>query len=511
LGAAGLVATQSIRAGSNRVVLTAICKTTKIFDAWSDEPWVNDGAAVRVSMVCFGHAAQTPQLGGREVKDITADLSDGGLADLTATRSLLENTAASFEGTKKYGDFDIPGDMARQWLRLPNPHGLSSALVIRPWRNGQDLTKRPSDTWIVDFGADMSEPSASLFEAPFAHVVRFVKPTRLTAKLPSGWWRHERPRVAMRQSLDGLPRYIATTRVSKHRHFSFLHSSVLPDTRLNVIARADDATFGILSSRIHEVWSLAQASMHGVGNDPTYNAKSCFETFPFPAGLTPADTAHQHTETLEGGAVIPADIYETNRPSALVNSAQAATKTVASTQSSANNQKAGAGRMLGAISKSAAYEPPASAPPPPGQRHTRDEQIEASTSSARTGEMSLRTAAIAIAQAAKELNKLREEWLNPSVWTHKVKEVTPLGMDHSPYPDRIEPKPGISEEDLKTLQKRTLTNLYNLRPSWLAMAHAQLDQAVAAAYGWTDYTADMPDEEILKRLLALNLARSQAE
>ena len=86
-----------------------------------------------------------------------------------------------------------------------------------------------------------------------------------------------------------------------------------------------------------------------------------------------------------------------------------------------------------------------------------------------------------------------------------------LGMDHSPYPDRIEPKPGISEEDLKALQKRTLTNLYNLRPSWLAMAHAQLDQAVAAAYGWTDYTADMTDEEILKRLLALNLTRSQAE
>ena len=109
---------------------------------------------------------------------------------------------------------------------------------------------------------------------------------------------------------------------------------------------------------------------------------------------------------------------------------------------------------------------------------------------------------------AKQLNDARENWLNPKEWTHKVKEVTPLGMDHSPYPDRIEPKPSISEEDLKALQKRTLTNLYNLRPSWLAMAHHQLDQAVAAAYGWADYTADMPDEEILKRLLALNLQRS---
>jgi hypothetical protein len=120
----------------------------------------------------------------------------------------------------------------------------------------------------------------------------------------------------------------------------------------------------------------------------------------------------------------------------------------------------------------------------------------------------LKTQAIAIAVAAKKLNDLRENWLNPPEWTRKVPEVTPLGMDKSPYPDRIEPKPGISEQDLKALQKRTLTNLYNAKPAWLTMAHQQLDLAVAAVYGWTDYTPDMPDDEILKRLLALNLARS---
>ena len=103
---------------------------------------------------------------------------------------------------------------------------------------------------------------------------------------------------------------------------------------------------------------------------------------------------------------------------------------------------------------------------------------------------------------------MREAWLNPKEWTHKVPEVTPLGMSESPYPDRIEPRPGISQEDVKALQTRTLTNLYNQRPQWLTMAHQQLDQAVAQAYGWTDYTPDMTDEEILKRLLALNLERS---
>ena len=115
-----------------------------------------------------------------------------------------------------------------------------------------------------------------------------------------------------------------------------------------------------------------------------------------------------------------------------------------------------------------------------------------------------RQAATAIAQAAQRLSTLRQAWLNPSEWTDTVPEVVPLGLSASPYPDRTVAKPGFE----KDLVKRTLTNLYNLRPAWLAAAHAQLDAAVAAAYGWANYTADMPDDELLRRLLALNLQRS---
>jgi len=159
--------------------------------------------------------------------------------------------------------------------------------------------------------------------------------------------------------------------------------------------------------------------------------------------------------------------------------------------------------MSGPISKSEAYEAPASEPTAPGV------PAKSGVNGIETPQDNdLRQHAITIAQAAKRLNDLRENWLNPPEWTHKVPEVTPLGMDKSPYPDRIEPKPGISEQDIKALQKRTLTNLYNAKPAWLTMAHQQLDAAVAAAYGWADYTAAMPDDEVLKRLLALNLARS---
>jgi type II restriction/modification system DNA methylase subunit YeeA len=61
---AGLVATNSIRGGANRTVLEHICQHSCIFDAWADEEWVNNGAAVRVSLVAFGRAHQAIELDG---------------------------------------------------------------------------------------------------------------------------------------------------------------------------------------------------------------------------------------------------------------------------------------------------------------------------------------------------------------------------------------------------------------------------------------------------------------
>ena len=81
----------------------------------------------------------------------------------------------------------------------------------------------------------------------------------------------------------------------------------------------------------------------------------------------------------------------------------------------------------------------------------------------------------AIAAAAKELVEMRDRWLNPE---------------------------GLSEAERK---KRTLTNLYNARPTWLDLAHKRLDAAVFAAYGWEE---GLTDEQILERLLALNLERA---
>jgi len=103
--------------------------------------------------------------------------------------------------------------------------------------------------------------------------------------------------------------------------------------------------------------------------------------------------------------------------------------------------------------------------------------------------------AIRIAQAAKKLDDLRRNWLNPPDLIRIEPEVVPG------YPDRILAK---DADAAKKLKARTLTNLYNQRPQWLANAHEALDQAVAAAYGWPE---DISTEEALEKLLALNLAR----
>ena len=183
------------------------------------------------------------------------------------------------------------------------------------------------------------------------------------------WWIHAEAATNLRVAIAGLARFVATPITAKYRLFVWVPATTLPDHQLIVVAREDDYTFGVLQSRVHESWSLAQGTQ--LETRPRYTPTSTFDTFPFP--------------------------------------------------------------------------------------HPTDEQRE------RVGD------------AARRLVELRDGWLNP---------------------------PGL---DPAELQKRTLTNLYNQRPTWLDHAHAALDAAVFDVYGWP---TDLPDTVILERLLALNLDRS---
>lgn len=292
--------TNSIRGGANRRVLEPIAAQGAISNAWGDEPWTLDGAAVRVSLICWGSGpALAPTLDGVVVPAVHADLT-AGAANLTTARRLKENAGVAFMGDTKGGAFDISGTLARTWLMLPsNANGRPNSDVLRPWANGMDVTRRPSDTWIIDFGWTMSEAEAAYYAAPYAYVAEHVRLVRASNKRDAYaqyWWRHVEPRQGMLRRLNGLARFIVTPRVAKFRLFEWMHVPALPDSQLITIARDDDTTFGILHSRFHELWALRLGTWLGVGNDPRYTPSTTFETFPFPDGLTPSRPAASHVD-----------------------------------------------------------------------------------------------------------------------------------------------------------------------------------------------------------------------
>lgn len=377
---AGLLATNSIRNGVSRQVIENIQKSGGIFMAWSDRPWMLDGAAVRVSMIGFDDGTETERyLDGKRADRINPDLS--ARVDITKAKQLSENAGTCFLGVMKGGPFDIDGVIARRILKEPiNPNGRPNSDVVKRRMSGQDVTDRPRDVWVIDF-VNMLENEANLYEAPFDYVRKVVKPIRDQNKdkgMRNRWWIHGRSRPEMRAALRGLSRCIITPEVAKWRIFIWMDTNVIPDHKLHVFARDDDYFFGVLHSRVHEVWSLNMGST--LEDRPSYSSSRTFETFPLPW--------------------------------------------------------------------------------PPGQEPKDAPRV------------------MAIADAAKELDRLRNAWLNP---------------------------PGTPESQLLD---RTMTALYNKRPGWLADAHAALDKAVFAAYGWP--AADISDDEILGRLMELNRRRATA-
>jgi len=284
--AAGLVATNSIRGGRNRLVLDSIARDSRIFEAWSDEPWVVDGASVRVSVICFGSVADAAVLNGKPVAEVNADLTAGN--DLTAARRLDSNNSVSFVGLQKSGPFDIPGAVARSWLTAPlNPSGRPNSDVLQPHINGLDVVRHGRDQWIINF-EERTEAQSALFELPFEYALAKVKPFREKSAISHfAWWQLWRIRPELTANFGKLSRVISTPEVAKHRVFVWVPKNVSIDKNLTVVARDDDTTFGILHSRFHEAWSLRLGTWLGVGNDPRYTPTTTFETFPFPEGLTP--------------------------------------------------------------------------------------------------------------------------------------------------------------------------------------------------------------------------------
>ena len=215
----------------------------------------------------------------------------------------------------------------------------------------------------------MPQADAMRYEQPYEYLVKNVQMARQSnreAKLRTQWWRHRRSGEDVKSAIASLPRYIATSQVSKHRFFQFVPTAVKPDGTVVVIASDDDCVLGILESRFHKVWASAMGTQ--LESRPRYIISECFDKFPF---LEPDDAQRQ-----------------------------------------------------------------------------------------------------AITAAARSLDEQRRNTCQP-----------------------------------KGKPQRAMTALYNNQPQWLQQAHRQLDEAVAAAYGWD---VDLDDNDILQRLVQLNIQKSKA-
>jgi hypothetical protein len=456
---AGLLATQGIRGGANREVLKRIKTSGDIFWAESDRPWILDGANVHVSMVGFDAGEDSSRrLDGTPALTINANLTSA--VDITKAKPLSDNLHIFLRPPEKGGKFDLTEEEALGMMWEPNPHGRPNSDVVRPWVNAQSLVQTRESLWIIDYPPTLVENDASCYDKPWQYVSAYVRPARARNrddKLRRLWWIHRRSGDGVREVAMCLDRLIITPMVSKHRIFTFIPAIVQPDKTTYSFARSDDLFFGVLHSRFHEVWALAQGTqLREKASGFRYTPTTCFETFPFPPGVIP-------------------------EPRAL----------------------------------------------PPG------------------------SPLAGIAAAAKDLNDLRERWLNPPEWTRAENLEFPASVDGPWRRALVDPQGeplcvhetgvGWTPRDLfeadrsvrlaseaakrgrglatarltrlvardaacaVRLKDRTLTKLYNARPAWLANCHAALDAAVAAAYGWP---ADLPDDAILERLLALNLAQA---
>lgn len=302
----GFITTNSLRQTFNRKVLEPHLTDDKsplsLVFAIPDHPWVDagDGAAVRIAMT----VAEVGKATGRvltiaeekkgetesEGRPVTFSIEKGKVfadlrigADVAGAVPLRANEGLSSRGVMLFGAGFIVTPAEARALGLGAVPGLEAH--IREYRNGRDLTTIPRKAMVLDLYGLTEAEVRMRFPAVYQHVLDKVKPERDANRdtaIRLNWWIFGRPRSEIRPALLGLTRYIATVETAKYRTFQFLDASVLSDNKLIVLCldRAED--FAVVSSRLHEVWSLAAGSWLGVGNDPVYAKSKCFDPFPFP-------------------------------------------------------------------------------------------------------------------------------------------------------------------------------------------------------------------------------------
>ena len=302
----GFITTNSLRQTFNRRVLEPHLNDPKkplsLIMAIPDHPWVDAsmGAAVRIAMTVGrkGRAegklltiaeelkGETENEGrvvrfDEEVGRIFGNLRIG--ADVAGAKALKANEGLAHMGVKLHGMGFILTKKEAECLGLGKIEMLEKH--IRPFFNGRDLVQTPRGVFAIDLFGLTAGNAKREFPKVFQKVFDTVKPERDQNNRETyrkNWWIFGEPRKELRPAIKEIDHYIATTRTAKHRLFSFVPSTTIAESKIVVIALDDQWQLAALSSKFHELFSLAAGGWLGVGNDPTYNHSACFNKFPFP-------------------------------------------------------------------------------------------------------------------------------------------------------------------------------------------------------------------------------------
>ena len=200
--------------------------------------------------------------------------------------ALPENAGLAFVGERVLAAASLPPRLAARMLALRNPHGKPNADVLRELVSAPNAV-RPGARWQVDFAAELTEPEAALYEQPFHHLERKVRPKR------ARWWVNPHADAALRTALARRERFLATAAAGEAPAFRWFASTLLPDSSLVAVARDDDFAHGILSARPMALW---WAKFHTPHKPP-----AALAAFPFPwppattlNSLTPAQEEQRH-------------------------------------------------------------------------------------------------------------------------------------------------------------------------------------------------------------------------
>jgi hypothetical protein len=296
----GLITTNSItQTFSRRVVATALATPPKssIVFAIADHPWVQnaDGAAVRISMTVVSTGEVEGVLGRTASEsitsegsvDVTLQFSHGRIqedlrigAALTSAVPLKANSKLASTGLILGSRGFVLTDVEATRLRSAIPN---NAELVFPLYNGNDLTDRPRNAFVIDTAGWSEADLRQRAPAAYQRLKDRVFPERQTNRDPrlrQNWWLFRRTNAQVRSAIAGLPRFIATPETSKHRFFVFVDASIKPEHRLIVTGSDDAWILGVLSSSAHIVWAL---EIGGTLEDrPVYNKSRCFDCFPFP-------------------------------------------------------------------------------------------------------------------------------------------------------------------------------------------------------------------------------------